>query len=153
MPALKERKVWALLVLAVGVKVFGGVVGATGAAAATADLVRVGGLPPVLAIALLPFFIGFVSGATIVVVTVSFPVIVALAGGDASVGSLLPYLVLGYATGFTGYMLSPVHLCLVLSSSFFGQRVASAYGRLWQPLLVFLVGAAGAFAALDALLS
>ncbi len=152
-PALKERKVWSLLLLAVGVKVFGGVVADTGAARATAELVRAQGLPPLVAIAFLPFFIGFVSGATIAVVTVSFPVIVALVGGGVEPEPMLPYLVLGYATGFVGYMLSPVHLCLVLSSRFFGETVGGAYGRLWAPLGVFLVGAAGLFSILNAWLS
>lgn len=151
--AIKERRVWDLLVLALGVKVFGGMVGSTGAAQKTADLVRDGGLPPLLAIAFLPLFVGFVSGATIVVVTVSFPVIVALVGGDTPVSALLPYLVLGYAMGFIGYMLSPVHMCLVLSSKFFGETVAGAYRRLGPPLTVFLVGSVGVFAALRALLS
>lgn len=151
-PALKEKKVWSLLVLALGVKVFGGMVAQTGAAQATADLVHDGDLPPLLAIAFLPFFVGFVSGATIAVVTVSFPVILALLG-DAPAGALLPHLVLGYAMGFIGYMLSPVHMCLVLSSKFFGETVAGAYGRLWAPLLLFLAGSAGVFAALRALLS
>ena len=151
--ALKEKRVWDLLVLALGVKLFGGMVGSTGAAQATAGLVRDGGLPPLLAIALLPMFIGFVSGATIAVVTVSFPVIVALIEGGASADSLLPYLVLGYAMGFIGYMLSPVHMCLVLSSKFFDEPMGGAYRRLVMPLLVFLAGSVGVFTALRALLS
>lgn len=152
-PALREKKVWSLLVLALGVKAFGGTVEEVGAAVATADLVRDAGLPPLLAIAFLPFFIGLVSGATIMVVTAAFPVVVALVQADPGAGAILPYLVLGYATGFIGYMLSPVHMCLVLSSRFFGENVTDAYGRLAGPLLVFLFGSAAVFAALTTLLA
>ncbi|MAG33781.1 MAG: hypothetical protein CL908_23115 [Deltaproteobacteria bacterium] len=151
--ALREKTVWDLLVLAIGVKVFGGIVGETDAARATADLIRDGGLPPLVAIAALPLFVGFVSGATIAVVTVSFPMIVALVGNnDVTGGVLLPYLVLGYAMGFIGYMLSPVHMCLVLSSKFFDERVTGAYTRLVAPLLVFFVGAGVVYVSLTTLL-
>jgi integral membrane protein (TIGR00529 family) len=137
--ALAEPKVWSLLVLAFAVKIFGGLVGVTGAGVATADLVRLGGLPPILVVIVLPMFIGFVSGATIAMVTVSFPVVVALVGGGADAESLLPWLMLAYAMGFVGYMLSPVHLCLLLSSRFFGEVLSRSYRPLVPPLLLFVV--------------
>ena len=151
--ALGEKKVWSLLVLALGVKLFGSVVNEVGAAVATAELVREAGLPPLLAMGFLPFFIGVVSGATIMVVTAAFPVVVALVPADGGSGPLLPYLVFAYAMGFIGYMLSPVHMCLVLSSKFFGQSVTDAYGRLSGPLCLFFVGSVGVFLALLALLA
>jgi hypothetical protein len=69
--------------------------------------------------------------------------VIALAGhGDWRAD--LPVLMLAYACGFAGYMLSPLHLCLVLSSRFYGETIPRAYVRLWVPMLSF-IGLALAF--------
>ena len=73
--AFAERRTWSLLALAGGVKLFGDMVTATGAATETAELIEGGWVPDWIAIVALPLFIGLVSGNTIVVVTVVFPVL------------------------------------------------------------------------------
>lgn len=142
--ALRERRTWGLLVLAMGVKAFGDMVGASGAAGGTAAWISATGLPLAAAGALLPFFVGFAAGNTLVFVTVSFPVLHALGGGAAAPWTAhLPVFVLGYAMGYAGYMLSPVHLCLVLSSRYFSEPVGRAYGRLAWPMGIFVACALG----------
>jgi hypothetical protein len=46
-----------------------------------------------------------------------------------------------FASGFAGVMLSPTHLCFVLTVRYFNADLAGTYRHLYLPvLLVFLVG-------------
>jgi hypothetical protein len=44
------------------------------------------------------------------------------------------------AGGFTGVMLSPLHLCFLLSNEHFGVSIGSVYKHLWWPC-ASLIGA------------
>jgi integral membrane protein (TIGR00529 family) len=141
--ALQEKATWTLLILALGVKIFGGMVKATGAAQGTAEVFHDAGLPTLLGVALVPFFVGFVSGASIAFVAVAFPVVIAMIHeGSSPLPGLLPIMGFAYAMGFVGYMLSPVHMCLVLSSRFFKEDLGGAYRRMALPLALFAGAAA-----------
>jgi uncharacterized protein len=140
-PGLKEvpfdRRIWSMTALALLVKAFGDLVSSTGASADIAGLIRDSGLPFEVALVLLPFVIGFASGATLTFVTVAFPILLPSGG--------LPWVVLAYAGGFIGYLTSPVHMCLVLSTRYFNSKLVSAYSRLAIPLLAFLAASVGLF--------
>jgi integral membrane protein (TIGR00529 family) len=129
---LSDRRIWSMTLLAFLVKVFGDLVTSTGASASIAAGIREAGVPHWAAVLALPFLIGFASGATLTFVTVAFPILI------PADGSALPWLVLGYAGGFVGYLTSPVHMCFVLSSRYFNSKLLSAYGRLAIPLATFL---------------
>jgi hypothetical protein len=46
-----------------------------------------------------------------------------------------------FASGFAGVMLSPTHLCLLLTVRYFNADLAGTYRLMYVPvLLVFLVG-------------
>ena len=135
--ALRERRTWSLMLAALGVVAFGSMVRTTGAAQSTSEMIRGAGIPALGAIMVLPFLCGLMAGNSLAYVAVSFPVVIALAGsGDWQAD--LPALMLAYACGFSGYMLSPLHLCLVLSSRFYGETITRAYTRLWVPMLLFM---------------
>jgi integral membrane protein (TIGR00529 family) len=140
-----DRRIYAMTLLALLVKVFGDLVKETGGAAGMLEH----GLPLWAFALAVPFMVGFATGATLTYVTVAFPVfhdsIVARDGGGVA---LLPWLVLAYAGGFVGYLTSPVHMCLVLSTRYFNSKLLSAYARLALPLVAFLAAAVGLFLAL-----
>ncbi|NIN01124.1 MAG: DUF401 family protein [candidate division Zixibacteria bacterium] len=48
------------------------------------------------------------------------------------------YMMLAYGAGFAGVMLSPVHLCLVVTKSYFKASFAETY-RMLLPASVILV--------------
>lgn len=93
-------------------------------------------VPTLTIIALLPFIAGLVTGIAFAFVGVSFPLVVALVPEGRSP---LPYAVLAYGFGFMGMMLSPLHLCLLVTKEYFRADLVDGYRYLWKPVLLCLI--------------
>lgn len=93
-------------------------------------------IPPLLIIALLPFISGIVTGIAIGFVGASFPLVAALMPAGHSP---YPFAVLAFGFGYMGMMLSPVHLCLVVTRQYFHADLMDGYVYLWKPVLFTLV--------------
>jgi hypothetical protein len=92
-----------------------------------------------LILAVLPFLAGVMTGLTIAYVGITFPILMPLMGsGSLSLG----LLALAFGSGFAGVMLSPVHLCLILTREYFNADMAKVYHRLWIPSALVLAAAA-----------
>jgi len=77
------------------------------------------------------------TGLTVGFVGATFPIITAMMGGHADPGAFT----FAFASGFAGVMLSPTHLCLLLTIQYFKADMAGTYRLLYlQVLLVFAVG-------------
>jgi integral membrane protein (TIGR00529 family) len=88
---------------------------------------------------ILPFIVGLVVGITIAFVGTTFPILITLVTSYGQ-GDLLPaYLMLAMAGGFIGVLLSPLHLCLLLSNEYFGTGLRPVYRHMWFPCLILLV--------------
>jgi integral membrane protein (TIGR00529 family) len=95
---------------------------------------------PLLAIAVvLPFIVGFVVGITIAFVGATFPILISLIGAYGAADQTLAYLMLAMTGGFVGVLLSPLHLCLLLSNSYFATGLGPVYRLLWRPCLALLL--------------
>ena len=108
------------------------------------------GVPPLILLVVLPFCIGLMTGLTIAFVGVAFPILMPiLKGGD----NVFVYLMLAYASGYCGVLLSPLHLCLVLTKDYFKAELKKVYRILMAPvgfvwgvaLVLFLFFATGIF--------
>jgi uncharacterized protein len=102
----------------------------TGAAKQFYDQLLYFHIPPALVVFTVPFVIGFLAGITSAYIGVGFPVIFPLIGTAAlsqSAGMLL-----AFAGGYMGVMMSPVHLCLVLTSEYFK-------ASLWKTLYLIII--------------
>jgi integral membrane protein (TIGR00529 family) len=89
---------------------------------------------PILIIFLVPFFIGLITGVTQAFVGVAFPVIIPFlitSGTDLNI----TYVMLAYAGGFIGVLLSPVHLCLILTNEYFKADLIKTYRQLIIPII------------------
>ena len=96
---------------------------------------------PLVAIAVvLPFIVGFVVGITIAFVGAAFPIVISLVTATGAGDHMLAYMMLGLAGGFSGVLLSPLHLCLLLSNAYFGTTLGPVYRYLWKPCLTLVVG-------------
>ena len=49
------------------------------------------------------------------------------------------YIFIAYISGFLGIMLSPSHLCLVLTNEFFNSNLMNVYKRLLVPLAILAI--------------
>ena len=72
------------------------------------------GIPVFPILFLLPFLTGLLTGITIGFVGSTFPLILSITG-NASMGAIS----FAFASGFLGVLLSPVHICLILTREYF----------------------------------
>lgn len=103
-------------------------------------------VPMVAVVAALPLIAGAVTGLAVGFVSVSFPIVIplALAGGD----SIRPYIVLAYACGHLGQMISPLHMCHVVSNRYF----KTGFGPVYREIVPSALATAGLTLAYVALL-
>lgn len=83
------------------------------------------GIPLLPVLLVLPFVSGLLTGLTVGFVGSTFPLLISLAGGVH-----LNQMTLAFAAGFTGVLMSPVHLCLVLTREYFKADVWGMYKRM-----------------------
>jgi hypothetical protein len=89
--------------------------------------------------ALLPFITGLVTGITVGYVACSFPIITQIVIQTGNGSLLLPYIVLAFVFGFMGVMLSPLHVCMVLTAKHFNVPLGEIIKRILVPALTLLV--------------
>jgi integral membrane protein (TIGR00529 family) len=121
--------------IVLGILIFKGILEATGAVYDIAGDFETFGIPPFLVLIILPLIIGASTGITMAFVGITFPI-------------LLPYFTTGahpmiafmlaYAGGYVGVLLSPVHLCLVLTTEYFKADLSRVYKEIIGPASLVL---------------
>jgi hypothetical protein len=144
----KLVRLWASVA---GVFLFRGVLEQSGAALAVGQVLARMEIPPWTVAVALPLVTGVVTGMTLPFVGIAFPVVVNLALAAALPVPVLPLMVLALVAGFTGSLLSPIHLCLLLSNEYFHASLPGVYRYLWLPCLILLGGGVAYYAALQGL--
>ena len=99
-------------------------------------------IPNALVLFFIPMIVGLLTGITQAFVGVAFPVVMPLITGAHSP---LSAAALAYSGGFLGVLLSPVHLCLILTNQYFKARLGGVYRLMIFPV-VFVAAVAFAFA-------
>ncbi len=89
---------------------------------------------PILCI--LPFMTGVLTGLTVGFVGSAFPLLISMSGGVS-----LADLSLAFASGFIGVLLSPVHLCLVLTKEYFKADMWGIYKKTLPACAVIFIAA------------
>jgi integral membrane protein (TIGR00529 family) len=102
-------------------------------------------IPLLFIIALLPFTVGLIAGIAIAFVGSTFPILIPMANSMGETQHMLAYIMLAMVCGFAGVLLSPLHLCLVLSNEYFQTRLSSVYRHLWFPCIALVLSAFGYF--------
>lgn len=83
------------------------------------------GIPLMSVMFALPFVSGLLTGLTVGFVGSTFPLLISLAGGVN-----LSQISFAFVSGYTGVLLSPVHLCLVLTREYFKADVWGMYKKI-----------------------
>ena len=84
--------------------------------------------------------LGGITGLSVAFVAITFPVLVPVIEAMGTPNMRLPLVILAYLSGFTGTLLSPIHLCMILSNEYFGASWLSFYKRLWLSVIVSVGG-------------
>lgn len=104
-----------------------------------------GGVALFAAAVFLPFLVGMVAGINVAFVGATFPLLLGLLYNLGMESQVVPYLVLASFSGFTGVMISPIHICFVLTCNFFGADIAKTWRRLVPACLFFGLCGGGLF--------
>ena len=97
------------------------------------------GIPPLLVILLMPFLSGLITGLSIGFVGAAFPLIVPLLAPYQGL-EFMAHALLAYSAGFVGMMLSPVHLCFLVTRDYYHANLVKSYSLLMKPVAGFVTG-------------
>lgn len=124
-----RKKVFAMGALVMTVMVFQHMLTRLNAAEQVAEGLEMIKIHPVVITAFLPFVAGMVTGLAIGFVGTSFPIILSIVSALPG-ESILPYIALGYGFGHLGQMISPLHLCYIVSNKYFETGFGSVYKHI-----------------------
>ncbi|MDI9597582.1 MAG: DUF401 family protein [Atribacterota bacterium] len=76
----------------------------------------------------IPFLLGFLTGSTAGFVGISFPIIMPLLIQSGTLN--MPMVIIAYVAGFSGMMMSPMHLCFTVTVEYLKADILKFYKRL-----------------------
>lgn len=130
---LKKRELLKMVYMVVGILIFQKILKDSRAVTLLSEELLRWRIPLMPITILLPFLVGGVAGITIAFVGTTFPILISLVRAFGQGDWMLSYMMLGLVGGFAGVLLSPLHLCLLLSNGYFNTRLRSVYRFLWLP--------------------
>ena len=129
--AIKKSFSWEMLFLIASVMVFKRILEISPLFSAILTLFKDLGISPLLFLFLIPFIIGILTGLTAPFVGITFPLLLPLINQSEP---NLTYVMLAYAGGFAGVLLSPLHLCLIVTIQHFKADFKKIYRILLLPV-------------------
>lgn len=139
---LVQRELFRMVYMVAAILVFQGILESSGAVAGISRELLEMDTSLAAVTMILPFLVGGVAGITIAFVGTTFPILISLVEAFGQGAWMPAYMMLATVSGFTGVLLSPLHLCLILSNGYFGAALQRVYRYLLPPCLALL--AAGA---------
>ncbi len=126
--AFRRGTEFQIVTLIIGVAAYKHLLGAAEVVDAVPPFLLQMNLPEIVVIAAVPLIVGLITGVTLAYIAVTFPLLIPLMGGDAINMELM---MLAFVSGFVGCLLSPVHLCLILTREYF----RATWGGIYRLLL------------------
>lgn len=93
------------------------------------------GVPFWMIAILIPLLVGIITGMSVAPIGISFPILIPLFQNDPN---FLSYMALAFAGAISGDLLSPFHLCLVLTKDYFKADLRGVYRLIWFPVVLIL---------------
>jgi len=133
---LRKKSLWMMLLVIGAIFIFKDVMQAAGIVEAMAADAG-GGVALFAAAVFLPFLVGAVAGINVAFVGATFPLLIGLLNSLGMEDQMIPYLVLASFAGFSGVMVSPIHICFVLTCNYFETDLLRTWRRLVAPSVCF----------------
>ena len=117
------------------------------AAGVVSEMARVAGGEAALfaSAAFLPFLVGLVAGINVAFVGATFPLLLGVLDSLGMQDQTIRYIVLATFSGFTGVMISPIHICFILTCEYFQCDLARTWRKLIWPCLIFFASGVALF--------
>jgi len=123
-----------VIIMIAGVMLFKETMETSGAVGNLSRFFMEEGIPVLPIVCLLPFVTGLLTGLTVGFVGSTFPLVISITGGAP-----IATISLAFACGFLGVLLSPIHLCLVLTKEYFKADLWGVYRKTMPAsALIFL---------------
>lgn len=135
---LTKKSLWSMIFVIVAIFVFKDVMQAAGVVDEMAQAAG-GGAALFAAAVFLPFLVGMVAGINVAFVGATFPLLIGLLNNLGMADQMIPYLLLATFAGFTGVMISPLHICFILTCQYFECDLGRTWRKLVGPCSVFLL--------------
>ncbi|RMG68480.1 MAG: DUF401 family protein [Nitrospirae bacterium] len=121
-----------IVLLIIGVVCFKETLEQTGAVGNISHFLTVRAVPLLPLFIILPFMAGLLTGITVGFVSSTFPLLLSLTEPQPALFSL------AFVSGYAGVLLSPVHVCFILTREYFRADMLSSYKRV-TPAVVFML--------------
>ena len=125
-----------VIILILGVMIFKEAMEYSGAVKNLSQFFIKEGVPAFPILFLLPFVTGLLTGLTVGFVGSAFPLILSIAG-NTSISSIS----FAFASGFLGVLLSPLHICLILTREYFKADLWGIYKMMIPACIIVFCGA------------
>ncbi len=150
--ALLDKSVLPLLLVIFSIMIFKTVMTESQAVSQVRDELMAYKIPVLLVIMILPFISGIITGVAMGFVGTSFPLIIPLFHTNQAF-DYMALAALAFTFGYMGMMLSPVHLCLLVSKDYYKASLTRSYRHLLPPVIMVLIGVVILFFGIRALTS
>jgi integral membrane protein (TIGR00529 family) len=134
--SVREGFSWEIVVIILGVMTFKAVLTSSGAVTNISTFFSAEGIPILPVLFILPFLSGILTGLTIGFIGSTFPIIMGLENAHH-----LSAISFAFASGYVGVLLSPVHLCLVLTREYFGAAMSGIYSKTVRAGILIMLAA------------
>ncbi|RLF47131.1 MAG: hypothetical protein DRN10_04185 [Thermoplasmata archaeon] len=116
-----------------GIMLYKNVANVSGVAEIVAKYLQHTSMPAMLIIPVLSFSIGVLTAHNMAAIALAYPMLYPIIGNDIRLVSLL------YISSFMGYLISPLHLCVVVSYEYFKPKFVELYKLMLPPALLMVV--------------
>jgi integral membrane protein (TIGR00529 family) len=140
---VREKSTWYMMALVLGIQMFSAILKCPldGNTAHTLvyqmqnEFMKLG-IPIILVMGAIPFISGAVTGVAFGFVGASFPIVFALLGHSPAFHVVVATTTFAYGCGYFGMILSPMHVCLVVTNEYFKTKLYSSYRYIIMPALI-----------------
>ena len=127
-----------VIILIAGIMIFKRMLQVSGGIELIPEVFAKLGVHPFIVLFSIPFFIGMMTGLSTAALGIGLPVLLPIIiRGEAN----LYYAMLAFTGSFVGAMISPMHLCLVVTKNYFKADIGKIYKMLILPLIIITLSA------------
>lgn len=127
-----------VIILIASIKIFQRVLQLTGGIDIIPETFMKLGIHPFIILFFLPFFLAMITGLGVAAIGLGMPILMPIINaGEIN----YYYAMFAFTASFAGLMLSPMHLCLILTRNYFKSDLTKVYKMLMIPLSVVVMSA------------
>ena len=115
-----------------GIMIFRQMITVSGTDILIADTIKSLNIPVILMIVLIPLILGLLTGYNLGAIGLSFPLVSVFFPSSIDTITLVGYISLIFISSLVGYLISPIHLCNVLSSDYLKTDTTRMY-KMYVP--------------------